>query len=437
MFQFPANPAIGQIFNAAAGAQYKWNGVGWVPFSTTFIGGLTLTGPLFLPDGTVAAPSLAFANETSMGLMRPVAGQMTFVVGGVAKVSIQANLLTVGTPSTFGGLVTTSNVCATGGGPAAPPAGSALLSSAGLSFVGAGGAGVYRGFGLYTASTTGTYLPIYQWINSATNVGYHLFNQLPANSQLQILGAGYHGGVAGVTFVAGAAGKIVGGIDMRQTTATVGAENSIITFSIQHSGTLATGGDVIIQPNSATIPQLLIYGGVGANNLSDVLQSPLSIRQYNPGALTSISMAHSNSAVIWAHSGYLHYWGSQGGTGLVGGWASTLTDIGIYSALRYDVLSSAAIKSDVHTITHALRDLLRLRGVRYTQNADGKPTMGFVAQEVETVFPILVNEVPGMPETIDAVPEKFKTLNIMALTAPIIEAMRELDARIKTLEATV
>ena len=34
MFQFPANPLVGQVFAPTAGVQYKWNGQGWVPFAT-------------------------------------------------------------------------------------------------------------------------------------------------------------------------------------------------------------------------------------------------------------------------------------------------------------------------------------------------------------------------------------------------------------------
>ena len=38
-----------------------------------------------LVDGTVLAPSLSFASETSTGMYRPGAGQLAFAVGGVAR----------------------------------------------------------------------------------------------------------------------------------------------------------------------------------------------------------------------------------------------------------------------------------------------------------------------------------------------------------------
>jgi hypothetical protein len=37
MFQFPANPLLGQVFSPVPGVQYKWNGTGWSPFAVGFL----------------------------------------------------------------------------------------------------------------------------------------------------------------------------------------------------------------------------------------------------------------------------------------------------------------------------------------------------------------------------------------------------------------
>jgi hypothetical protein len=73
----------------------------------------------------------------------------------------------------------------------------------------------------------------------------------------------------------------------------------------------------------------------------------------------------------------------------------------------------------------------RLRGVSFEWREDmpsghrGKD-LGVIAQEVEEVFPELVH--------VD--PRGYKTVNYLGLIAPLIEAVKELDARIAALEAT-
>ena len=71
----------------------------------------------------------------------------------------------------------------------------------------------------------------------------------------------------------------------------------------------------------------------------------------------------------------------------------------------------------------------RLRGVSFEWREDLHPgqsgkDLGVIAQEVEQVFPELV----GVDE------RGYKTVNYIGLIAPLIEAVKELDARITALE---
>jgi hypothetical protein len=71
----------------------------------------------------------------------------------------------------------------------------------------------------------------------------------------------------------------------------------------------------------------------------------------------------------------------------------------------------------------------RLRGVSFEwrENAPRGQTgadLGVVAQEVEEVFPELVRTGP----------DGYKTVNYLGLIAPLIEALKELDARVEALE---
>ena len=73
----------------------------------------------------------------------------------------------------------------------------------------------------------------------------------------------------------------------------------------------------------------------------------------------------------------------------------------------------------------------QLRGVTWEwreeapPDAKEQPGMGVIAQEVEKVFPQLV----------ETTPEGLKKVDYAGLIAPLIEAVKELDDRVRSLEA--
>ena len=79
----------------------------------------------------------------------------------------------------------------------------------------------------------------------------------------------------------------------------------------------------------------------------------------------------------------------------------------------------------------ATEKLRKLRGVTWEwreeapAEAKEQPGMGVIAQEVERVFPDLV----------ETTPEGLKKVNYEGLVAPLIEAVKELDERVRALEA--
>ena len=73
----------------------------------------------------------------------------------------------------------------------------------------------------------------------------------------------------------------------------------------------------------------------------------------------------------------------------------------------------------------------KLRGVTWRwrehapDDAKAQPGMGVIAQEVEAVF----------PELVETTPEGLKKVNYDGLIAPLIEAVKELDDRLRAVEA--
>jgi hypothetical protein len=90
--------------------------------------------------------------------------------------------------------------------------------------------------------------------------------------------------------------------------------------------------------------------------------------------------------------------------------------------------SDESLKKDVKTISNALDDVLKLRGVEFNWRKDGKADFGVVAQEVEKVYPELVStdEITGL-----------KSVEYGNLIGPIIEAIRELTGMVESVLAVV
>jgi len=98
-------------------------------------------------------------------------------------------------------------------------------------------------------------------------------------------------------------------------------------------------------------------------------------------------------------------------------------------------ISDARLKENVVTLTGALDKVKQLRGVSHTwKNTDmGTDTsIGMIAQEVEAVYPELVGD-GGLPNDNEG-NEPMKSVNYANLTPVLIEAIKELEARVKELE---
>jgi hypothetical protein len=97
------------------------------------------------------------------------------------------------------------------------------------------------------------------------------------------------------------------------------------------------------------------------------------------------------------------------------------------------VFSDARLKADVAPLSGTLEKLLELRGVEFTYRPETTPKsmylpgrhVGFVAQEVELVFPDWVSESQG----------GYKSISPRGFEALTVEAMRELRAESATIDA--
>lgn len=95
--------------------------------------------------------------------------------------------------------------------------------------------------------------------------------------------------------------------------------------------------------------------------------------------------------------------------------------------------SDERLKDNVRPIQNALEKINRLRGVEFTWNtwssAQGKESIGVIAQEVQKVFPTSVIE--------DASAAHYKMVDYASLVAPLIEATKEMHAIIQAQEKRI
>ena len=98
-------------------------------------------------------------------------------------------------------------------------------------------------------------------------------------------------------------------------------------------------------------------------------------------------------------------------------------------------VSDERLKEEIQTVEGALSMVNQMRGVTFKYKKDGKESAGVVAQELEQVFPRAVSEKKLPLKTDDDL--EYKTVQYDQLHAVLIEAIKELSAKVKELEAKV
>jgi len=87
--------------------------------------------------------------------------------------------------------------------------------------------------------------------------------------------------------------------------------------------------------------------------------------------------------------------------------------------------SDIALKSDIQPLTNTLEKIQQITGYKYNLINSTSSSMGVIAQDVEKVFPELVHGSEGN-----------KTLQYSGLIGVLVEAIKDLSAKVASLEAT-
>ena len=91
--------------------------------------------------------------------------------------------------------------------------------------------------------------------------------------------------------------------------------------------------------------------------------------------------------------------------------------------------SDENLKKDIVTVTDAVTKVEALKGVTFKWNKNDADSAGVIAQDVEKVLPQVVKTVADIDGN------EYKAVNYSGLTSILIEAIKDLSARVKVLEA--
>jgi len=95
------------------------------------------------------------------------------------------------------------------------------------------------------------------------------------------------------------------------------------------------------------------------------------------------------------------------------------------TAVDLNATSDINLKKDIEVITDATGLIKQLNGVRFTWKENDRKSLGVIAQEVEELLPELISE---------RTDTGTKSVNYNGLVGVLIEAVKELSARVDELE---
>ena len=185
-----------------------------------------------------------------------------------------------------------------------------------------------------------------------------------------------------------------------------------------------------LDDGAVTLAKLDPTIGVWTQSGGDVYRSSGKVGIGTASPQTALQVAGNNSQLTLHDTGRGNYWHiftqNHPTASISGNLLFFPGPTGNYGYIQkstgnYFSASDARLKQDVHTLSGVLDRVLQMRAVSYRfKSAPDSPTLGFIAQEVEPLFPEVVDDNDGR-----------KSLTYSALVPVAIGAIQELHEKVK------
>jgi len=195
------------------------------------------------------------------------------------------------------------------------------------------------------------------------------------------------------------------------------------------SGALNINSNLAVSGTATIGSTLTVSQPINANRGINVSNSGIAMGGYNSTSTHSMEFA--------GVGGYAGSLGSIQGVNSNGSWAGVVIDAGAsavefsfrnsgigYSPGGWQTGSDARLKSNVEVIPDALDKIRAIRGCTFHRNDIDSDMAGVIAQEVQAVLPVGVSNLD----------EETLSVDPMAVIALLVQAVKELTAKVEELE---